>query len=157
MSNTPRELLKADAIAAMEAQVRPHTLNPNAIRLRKSLGDLTGLTQLGVHLITLMPGHESSEYHRHFYEEEFVYVLSGTGEALIDEQIHAVGPGDFLGFPRGGVAHVLKNTGSEPLTMLVAGQRLEQDICDYPHVKKRLYIYGDRGDIVDFEHIRPDD
>lgn len=157
MSNTARELLKADAIASMEAQVRPHTLNPNAIRLRKSLGDLTGLTQLGVHLITLMPGHESSEYHRHLYEEEFVYVLSGTGEALIDEQAHAVGPGDFLGFPRGGVAHALKNTGSEPLTMLVAGQRLEQDICEYPHVKKRLYIYGDHGDMVDLEHIQPDD
>ena len=157
MSNTPRELLKADAIAAMEAQVRPHTLNPNAIRLRKSLGDLTGLSQLGVHLITLMPGHESSEYHRHLYEEEFVYVLSGIGEALIDEQVHSVGPGDFLGFPRGGVAHVLKNTGSEPLTMLVAGQRLEQDICDYPHLKKRLYIYGDRADMVDFEYIQPDE
>ena len=157
MSNTTRELLKADAIAAMEAQVRPHTLNPNAIRLRKSLGDPTGLTQLGAHLITLMPGHESSEYHRHLYEEEFVYVLSGEGEATIDEQTHAIGPGDFLGFPRGGVAHVLKNTGSEPLTMLVAGQRLEQDICDYPRVKKRLYIYGDHGDMVDFEHIQPDD
>lgn len=157
MSKAARELLKADTIAAMEAQVRPHTLNPNAIRLRKSLGDLTGLTQLGVHLITLMPGHESSEYHRHFYEEEFVYVLSGFGEALIDEQAHAIGAGDFLGFPRGGVAHVLKNTGTEPLTLLVAGQRLEQDICDYPHVKKRLYLYGDRGDMVDVEHIEPDE
>lgn len=77
MSTQPRELLKAADIANMEPERAVHALNGNAVRLRKSIGDLTGLTQLGVHLITLMPGHASAEYHRHWYEEEFVYVLSG--------------------------------------------------------------------------------
>lgn len=152
--NTPRELLKASAIEAMPAQREVHPLNPNAVRLRKSLGDATGLTRLGFHMVTLMPGHESSEYHRHLYEEECVYVLSGLGEADIGEERCAIGAGDFLGFPRRGPAHVLRNTGDEPLVLLVAGQRLEQDVCDYPRLGKRLYVNGDHEDLVAVEHIR---
>ncbi|HEV7776737.1 MAG TPA: cupin domain-containing protein [Luteibacter sp.] len=140
--NTPRELLKAASIEAMPAQRSPHDLNSNAIRLKKSLGDTTGLTQLGVHLITLMPGHDSSEYHRHLYEEEFVYILSGHGEAVINEQRYEIAAGDFLGFARNGPAHVMTNTGNDPLAFLVAGQRLEHDVCDYPRKNKRLYIAG---------------
>ncbi len=67
-------LLTATDIEAMEAVARLHPLNPNALRLRKSLGDATGLTRLGVPRIELPPGRDSSEYHRHLYEEEFVYV-----------------------------------------------------------------------------------
>jgi len=152
----PRELLKAADIEAMEAVASPHPLNPNALRLRKSLGDATGLTQLGVHRIELMPGRDSSEYHWHHYEEECVYVLAGHGQALIDEQAHAVGPGDFLGFARNGPAHVITNTGDAPLLLLVAGQRLAQDICDYPHRRKRLYVHGEQCDLVDFDAIEPD-
>ncbi|MBD8900546.1 cupin domain-containing protein [Rhodanobacter sp. DHG33] len=149
-------LLTAADIEAMEAVARPHPLNPNALRLRKSLGDATGLTQLGVHRIELPPGRDSSEYHRHLYEEEFVYVLAGHGRALIDEQTHDIAPGDFLGFARNGPAHVITNTGDAPLVLLVAGQRLEQDICDYPHRRKRLYVRGEQGDLVDFDAIVAD-
>ena len=152
----PRELLKAADIEAMEAVVSPHPLNPNAVRHRKSLGEATGLSQLGVHRIELAPGRDSSEYHRHHYEEEFVYVLAGHGRALIAEQAHAIGPGDFLGFARNGPAHVITNTGDAPLVLLVAGQRLEQDICDYPRRRKRLYVRGEQGDLVDFDAIVPD-
>jgi uncharacterized cupin superfamily protein len=139
----PRELLKAVDIEAMNARRSVHTLNPNAIRHIKSVGDAAGLTQLGVHIITIMPGNESSEYHRHLYEEECLYVLSGHGEALIDERKYGIGAGDFLGFPRRGAAHVLANTGNEPLVFIVVGQRLEQDVCDYPHKGVRLYVAGE--------------
>lgn len=152
--NHPRELLTASTIDAMEGQLRTHSLNPNAVRVIRSLGDAVGLTQLGVHLVTILPGHDSTEYHRHLYEEEFVYVLSGNGEAMIDGASHAVAAGDFLGFPRGGVAHGMTNTGNTPLVCLVAGQRLEQDVCDYPHQNKRLYINGAEEDLVDFDHIQ---
>jgi uncharacterized cupin superfamily protein len=149
----PRELLSAAAIAAMAGQRKVHALNPNAVRSAKSLGDAVGLTQLGVHLVTIQPGHDSTEYHRHLYEEEFVYLLSGRGTAEIDGQKIEVAAGDFLGFPRNGVAHGLSNTGTEPLVCLVAGQRLEQDVCDYPHQNKRLYINGAQEDMVDIRHI----
>ncbi|VWD43297.1 cupin [Burkholderia lata] len=45
--NTPREVLKAADIAAMEPEHSVHPLNENAVRLKRPLGDATGLTQLG--------------------------------------------------------------------------------------------------------------
>ena len=149
MSNQARELLKATEIDAMEPQRSVHPLNERAVRLKRSLSEMTGLTQLGFHLITIQSGHESTEYHRHLYEEECVYILSGTGEAMIDNQVHEVGPGDFMGFARGGVTHTLSNTGHIPLVLIVAGQRLEQDVCDYPHKGKRLYVAGTNKVFVD--------
>jgi uncharacterized cupin superfamily protein len=137
-----RELLTAADIAAMPAQRRVHPLNENAVRLQKSLGDAAGLTQLGFHHVTVMPGHDSTEYHRHLYEEECLYILSGQGEAIIDEQTYAVGPGDFMGFPRRGVAHTMVNKGSEPLVYLVVGPRIEHDVCDYPRLGRRLHVNG---------------
>lgn len=115
MSNTPPELLKAADIEAMEAVRSVHVLNANAVRLKKPLSEKTGITQFGFLIVTLMPGHESSECHRHLYEEECVYILSGYGEATLGERAYPVGPGDFLGFARRGPAHVLKNTGDVPL------------------------------------------
>lgn len=152
---TPRELLTAAAIGAMAGQHKVHALNPNAVRTSKSLGDATGLSQIGVHLVTILPGHDSTEYHRHWYEEEFLYVLSGRGTAVIDGQMHAVAAGDFMGFARRGVAHGLSNTGTEPLVCLVGGQRLEQDVCDYPHKNKRLYINGTQEYLVDVTPTTP--
>ncbi|MDD5335222.1 MAG: cupin domain-containing protein [Rhodoferax sp.] len=134
----------------MEGEVRVHTLNPNAVRISKSLGDAVGLTQLGVHMVTIMPDHESAEYHRHLYEEECAYVLSGNGLAVIDGKSFEITVGAFLGFPRRGAAHSISNNGSEPLVLLVAGQRLEHDVCEYPRKGKRLHMNGALEVLVDF-------
>ena len=149
----PKELLKVAAIDAMPATPKIHALNANAVRSAKSLGDATGLTQMGVHLVTLLPGRDSTEYHRHLYEEECVYVLSGRGEAVLDDKAYAIASGDFLGYPKEGVGHSISNTGDGPLMLLVMGTRLGQDVCDYPHQKKRLYINGEREELVDLQHI----
>lgn len=149
----PRELLKAADIEAMEGQTKAHLLNPNAVRVAKSLGAATGLTQLGFHMMTVMPGHESTEYHRHLYEEQCFYILSGRGEVVIDEQRYALEPGDFAGFPRRGAAHTMVNTGDQPLVFLTARTLLEQDVCDYPRQQKRLYMTGSEEAVVEFSAI----
>lgn len=149
----PKELVSSAAIAEMPWQERTHLLNPNAVRQAKSLGAITGLTQLGFHVMSVMPGHEYSEYHRHLYEEQCFYILSGHGEAIIDEKRFSIAPGDFLGFPRNGVAHTMSNTGPEPLVFLAARTMLDQDVCDYPHKKKRLYMTGPEEALVDFNEI----
>lgn len=146
----PREMLSMKAIEAMEGERRVHALNPNAVRISKSLGDAVGLTQLGFHMVTIMPGHESAEYHRHLYEEECAYVLSGNGVVDMDDERHEIATGTFLGFPRRGIAHGISNSGSEPLVLLVAGQRLEHDVCEYPRKKKRLHMNGPLEVLVDF-------
>lgn len=132
-------LLKAAEIEAMEPTQKQHFLNENARRANRSLGDATGLTGLGVHIIDVQPGHETTEYHVHAFEDEAVYVLSGTATATIGEDEHAIGPGDFIGYRAGGLAHTIVNTGTEVLRMIVVGQRLAHDVGDYPRKALRLY------------------
>lgn len=132
-------LLSAAEIDAMEGTQKTHFLNPNAQRVNKSLGDATGLTGIGVHLIEVQPGHETTELHLHHHEDECVYILSGTGAAVLGDQEHAIGPGDFLGYRRGGLAHTIVNTGATVLRCLVIGQRLSHDVGDYPNKGKRIF------------------
>ncbi|PWG63534.1 cupin domain-containing protein [Spiribacter halobius] len=147
--------LSAQDIERMEGTEKVHFLNPQAVRRNRSLGDAVGLERLGVHLITVPPGHYSTEYHAHRYEEEAVYVLSGRARATLGEDTLAVGPGDFLGYPTNGTAHDLYNDGDEPLVCLVVGQRLAQDVTDYPRLAKRLYRNSGEWDVVDHADIRP--
>lgn len=146
--------LSAQAIAAMQAVKRAHFLNDGAVRDNKAIGDAAGLKNLGVHLITVAPGHRSTEYHFHHYEEECVYVLSGHGTAVIGEQSHKVGPGDFMAHPIDNIAHEMINDGSEPLVCLVIGQRLTQDITDYPRQGKRLYRHSGARSLVNIADIK---
>jgi uncharacterized cupin superfamily protein len=145
--------LSAEAIARMEGLRRVHQLNSAAIRLDKSLGDETGLRNIGIHLVTIAPGDKSTELHSHKYEEEAIYVLSGHGSEIMGDTKHKVGPGDFIAFPAGGLAHETVNDGAEPLVCLVIGQRLVQDVVDYPRMGKRLYRNSGQRDMVDLAQV----
>ena len=145
--------LSADKIAVMEGVRRVHSLNPAAIRIDKSLGDEVGLKNIGIHLISIAPGDKSTEFHTHRYEEEAIYVLSGRGREIIGDQTHKIGPGDFIGFPAAGAAHETINDGDEPLVCLVIGQRLTQDVVDYPRKGKRLFRNGGERNFVDHSNI----
>jgi uncharacterized cupin superfamily protein len=145
--------LSAEAIAAIEGVCKTHFLNPQAKRVNRSLGDAAGLRHLGVHLVSVEPGYYSTEYHVHHYEEECVYVLSGAGTATLGDETVRIGPGDFIACPARGPAHDLYNDGSEPLVVLVIGQRLAQDVTDYPRLGKRLYRNSGEWNIVDHASI----
>jgi uncharacterized cupin superfamily protein len=149
---TTKLLLKAEVIAKMEGQHKIHFLNPNAERLAKSLGDAVGLQNIGVHLVAVEPGKETTEYHKHYYEEECVYILSGSATLIMDDERHPIARGDFVGFPRD-TAHTIINDGDETLVYLLMGQRLDQDVADYPDKAKRLYRNSGRWDLVDIEDI----
>ena len=49
-------ILTAQDISQMEGLQKPHFLNPNAVRINKSLGDHTGLTGIGFHIIEIPAG-----------------------------------------------------------------------------------------------------
>lgn len=147
-------LMTAQDIAAMEGLSKTHFLNPGARRINKSLGDATGLTGIGVHLIEVAPDDESTEYHVHHHEDECVYVLSGTATATVGDADYPIGPGDFIGYRKGGLAHTIRNTGAHPLKMLVIGQRLPHDVGDYPRLGKRIYRNaGMDVDLVDIDMV----
>jgi uncharacterized cupin superfamily protein len=145
---SPHPLIQASAIAALPEAIFIHPLNPKAIRHSKSLGDAVGFEYLGLHLVRIEPGHDSTQYHVHQAEEEFIYILSGRGVAEIGDETFQVGPGDFMGFAAGGLAHSLSNPFTEDLLYLVGGMRLEFDICDYPRVNTRLYRRGEQREYV---------
>ena len=124
-------ILTAEDIAAMEGLAKTHYLNENAKRLNKSLGDATGLTGLGIHIIEVEPGFETTQYHVHYFEDEAVYVLSGTATATIGEVDHPIKAGDFIGYRKSGAAHTIRNTGNELLRCLVIGN--EQNVANGMH------------------------
>ncbi|MDF1821358.1 MAG: cupin domain-containing protein [Alcanivoracaceae bacterium] len=132
-------LVTREEIEALEGTSKVHFLNDNAQRINKSLGDLTGLSGFGFHLIEVQPGRESTEFHRHHHEDECVYVLEGSATATIGDQRFAIKAGDFLGYRAGGEAHTIENTGDSVLRCIVVGQRLDHDVGDYPQLKKRIY------------------
>ncbi|MBX2882043.1 MAG: cupin domain-containing protein [Granulosicoccus sp.] len=147
-------ILKQSAIESESGLSKSHFLNHNAQRVNKSLGDLTGLTGLGVHLIEVQPGRESTEYHMHYYEDECTYVLSGSGKVTIGEDDFDIAAGDFIAYPKGGQAHTMINTGKEVLKCLVIGERLAHDVGDYPRQNKRIFRNkGQAWNLVDIESI----
>ena len=56
--------------------------------------------------------------HVHTREDEFWYVLEGSFEIRVGDEVHALGPGGFAYAPRGTV-HNFRNTGDRPARVLV--------------------------------------
>ncbi len=147
-------LLTREEIEAMTGLSKTHFLNDRAQRINKSLGDLTGLTGIGFHIIEVQAGFQTTETHKHYYEDECVYVLEGEAEALIGDERHPIKTGDFIGYRAGGLAHTITNTGSGVLRCIVVGQRLAHDVGDYPEQNKRLYRQqGMPWNLVDMDAI----
>ncbi len=143
-------ILRKQHIDALSGEQKTHFLNDNAKRVNLSLGDLTGLTGFGFHLISVAPGDYSTERHVHHDEDECIYILSGNAMAYIGNEETVVSAGDFIGYRAGGEAHTLYNHTNEPLVCIVVGQRLPHDVVDYPDKQKRLYRQPGRDwDLVD--------
>jgi uncharacterized cupin superfamily protein len=126
-----------------------HPFNPASEMRIFPLGDPTGLKRLGVHLIRIPPGKESFIPHNHAVQEEFVFVLSGAGEVVLGGVTHAVGPGDFVGFPTDGVVHSLRATDYDDLVYLTGGERTAVEISDMPTIGKTTLTRGDRITLLD--------
>lgn len=146
--DTKSSLLSAEAIAALPENARQHAFNPNGVRHTRALSDACGLQQIGVHLVRLEPGRESTEYHTHAHDEEWIYILSGRGTAEIGGRKAEVKTGDFMGFVAGSEPHTMTNPFKEDLIYLVGGTRHAYDVVDYPRRGIRSYKYGGKRDNV---------
>lgn len=132
-------LLRAADIEAMAGTTKQHFLNDNAVCVAKTIGDMVGITGFGIHIMEVQPGRDSTEHHFHFNEDECIYILSGTGTAMIGDEVFEVGAGDFMGYRKGGLAHSLKNTGTEVLRCLTVGNRHKTDVVEFPNKQKRMF------------------
>ncbi|MGH1377072.1 MAG: cupin domain-containing protein [Alphaproteobacteria bacterium] len=134
-----KSVVTKEEIEDFEGIDKAHFLNENACRTNKSLGDLVGITGFGFHIVELKPGMESSQMHMHHFEDECLYILEGEAEAKLGEKVISLKAGDFIGYPAGGEAHNIKNSGKSILRCIVVGQRLDHDVIDYPQIGKRLF------------------
>lgn len=126
-----------------------HPFNDKAIRNTKSIGDLAGLNKIGIHLVRVEPGDETTQHHYHECSDEFVYLLSGSATLELDDETFNVNAGDFVGFPANGAAHSMKNTGSSDLVYLMGGNRVDTDCCNYTKLNRRLFKINGRSEYVD--------
>lgn len=153
MEKPSLNIVRAADIAA-HAQEFSHPWNPASLMRGTQLGRSVGLKRTGVNFIRVPPGRESYVYHSHRFEEEWLYILSGTGVALIDGQEFAVAAGDFIGFPTPSVAHLLRNTGAEDLVYLSGGENREFEVAEFPTLKRRMVRMGEQVDIYDADDAR---
>ncbi len=126
----------ADAVQRQTGSRYPSPLNePVNGRARAALGNLFGLDQVGVNVVTLAPGSWSSHRHWHEGEDEFVYVLDGELVLGDDAGDHLMTAGMCAGFKAGnGNGHHLKNMSKAPVTYLEVGTRLRDDKARYSDV-----------------------
>jgi uncharacterized cupin superfamily protein len=100
-----------------------------------ALSDAGGLTQFGAFLEILHPGGQTSLRHWHEAEDEFLYVLDGTVTLLENDGPRQIGSGTCVCWPAGVPnAHCLRNDGTEPATLFIAGSRFAEDACHYPDI-----------------------
>jgi uncharacterized cupin superfamily protein len=124
----------AREIFALSATVYPEphrsTVLPREIR---RLGDAFGLTQIGVSLITVLPGKQSSLLHHHSHEDELVYVLEGELVLHTGAGEEVLRPGMVVGYRAGaGEAHHMINRSGASATYLVVSNRHPDDGVEYP-------------------------
>ncbi len=154
MTDQQPYLLRAQHI---EASLQPfsHPWNSKSEISGAYLGRALGLKRTGVNLAKIPPGKESFVYHAHQREEEWLYIISGTGIAEVDGQEFEVRTGDFMAFPTPSVAHHLRNGGEEDLVYLMGGENLDVEIADFPHLEKRMVRTQKSIDIFDIAEAKP--
>jgi len=148
MDKPSLNIVRAADIAA-HSQEFSHPWNPNSQMHGTQLARSVGLKRTGVNFIRVPAGKESYIYHSHQSEEEWIYVLSGTAIALIDDVEYEVNAGDFIGFPAPSVAHHMRNPGPTELVYLVGGENRETDVVEFPTLRKRMERRGKQMDVFD--------
>ncbi len=112
----------------------PHDA-PCKARRWKALSDAFGLSQFGVHRVTLEPGVWSSQRHWHSHEDEFVQVLEGEVVLVMDAGEETLRPGDCVGFKAGVKdGHAFQNRSAAAVVLLVVGARDDRDHGEYSDI-----------------------
>ena len=107
------------------------------------LGDLAGLTQFGVNIVTLEPGAVASLRHWHLNEDEFGMVLEGELVLIEDEGETPMRPGDCAAW-KAGVAngHRFVNRSDAPARFLIVGTKAAAEVATYSDVNMQIHIAG---------------
>lgn len=110
-------------------------------RSAQRLGDLAGLTQFGVNIVTLQPNAVASLRHWHLREDEFAMVLDGVLTLVEDDSQTDLRAGDCAAWKAGvATGHRFVNQSDAPARFLVVGTKVEDDTCTYVDVDMKVHI-----------------
>ncbi len=102
-------------------------------RVKRTLGDLFGLSNFGVNITRMAPGAMSALRHAHTKQDEFIFVVAGHPTLVTDEGPTRLAPGMCAGFKAGtGNGHQLRNETGEEVVYLEIGDRTPGDEVTYP-------------------------
>ena len=132
MSADPKNVVRTRGLTSDDGVTIKHPKNPKSKLTWWPLADRAGITRAMLNLARIPPGKEAFVPHAHSLQEEFVFILEGTGTALIGDQEVAIGPGDYIGYPTDGTPHHLINSGSEDLLCLMGGERTQVEVSQFP-------------------------
>ncbi len=99
------------------------------------LGEAGGSSIVGVRRMQLSARGWSTPAHEHGREEEFVYVLAGSGLVWQDGRTTAIGAGDGILFAPGEGAHTIR--GDDALDLLVFGTRESDETPAFPRLDRQ--------------------
>jgi uncharacterized cupin superfamily protein len=153
MTRKPGKVIRAAQIQSERAAYRQR-LNPRSRFEGSELSRPAGMEKLGVSIAWLKPGEESFAFHAHMVEEEWMYMLSGRAVVEMAEESVEVGPGDFVGFPAPGVAHLVTNPFAAECSYLMGGQiGVPLDFIDYPRLGKQYILKREPGKRTAFHEV----
>jgi quercetin 2,3-dioxygenase len=141
----PRVLVRAGERGA--PRLYRHPENPRSEVHLEALSRPAGLVRVAVGVTRVPAGKESYLHHVHLHDEEWMYVLSGRGQAAIGDREEEIGPGDFLGFPARGPAHHAWSAPGEDLVYVHGGDawsRSTIEMVDFPRLGLRKTFVGTR-------------
>jgi uncharacterized cupin superfamily protein len=122
------QTLRARSLSGYPEPYRTRVL-PREVR---AAGDALGLTRIGVNLVRILPGKESSMRHWHTHEDEFVYMLEGELVLRTDGTEQLLRAGMCAGFPAAEAdGHQLINRSAAPAIFLVVSNRDPDDTAHY--------------------------
>ena len=137
-------------IADIELRPRPAAFAPTGPAAERYdakvgfIGPRIGAKKLGYNITAVPPGKRAYPFHSHQVNEEMFFVLAGTGEVRIGQDMFPIRPGDIIACPPGGpeTAHQIVNTGTEELRYLAVSTKQSPEIAEYPETG-RFGILGE--------------
>ncbi|GHV64778.1 hypothetical protein AGMMS49587_17840 [Spirochaetia bacterium] len=79
--------------------------------------DTTGTEFCAANMVRLDPGTTVSPAHSHEANEEVIYIISGSGDVLIDGEVYPLRTGSIAVFPKKSI-HRLRNSGTEEMKVI---------------------------------------
>lgn len=95
----------------------PETEQPGRYMRWLANNDSLQANNLSVCVIRVMPGETVRPAHSHPKSEELIYIITGKGKVMIENEVGPVRAGTAVLFEQGKV-HMLKNTGDQEMKVI---------------------------------------